>query len=157
MSMAIHHLQSPMQKLGCLTPLSLGEFTALVQHKSDDTVPGSNTTKALSIHSSHLTQWLLGLYRTVPGDKKKKKKKGCSVRRRGFQAILPLEVKIPRNRLLKLNIMFPRSKSETFNFMLFAFLLIYICIFRKYSMFSSIPHDCPILLWCTAIEWLAMS
>lgn len=72
MSAAIHHQQSPAQKLGCPIPLSLGEFTALVQDKSDDTVPGSDIAKALSIHSSHLTQWLLNLCRTGPGDIKKK-------------------------------------------------------------------------------------
>lgn len=128
--MAMHQPQSPAQKLGCLISLSLGEFTALVQHKSDDTIPGSNITKALSIHSSHLTQWL----QNWPGDNKKKIKK-CSVRRRGvFQAILPLEVKMPRNRLLKLTWLtqckYYVSKLQVWNIQLYAvFIFIYIYIY----------------------------
>lgn len=41
--MALRHQQSPAQKLGCPSPLSFGESTALLLHKSDYTIPGSNS------------------------------------------------------------------------------------------------------------------
>lgn len=40
--MALQHLQSPAQNLGCPSPLSFGESTALPLHKSDYTIPGSD-------------------------------------------------------------------------------------------------------------------
>lgn len=40
--MALQHLQSPAQKLGGPSPLSFGESTALLPHKSDYTIPGSD-------------------------------------------------------------------------------------------------------------------
>lgn len=147
---------------GGLITLSLGESIDLVQHKSDDTVPGSDVIKALSIHSSHLAHWLLGLCKIGSGTKKKR----CSVRREGwFQAMVSSSgSENTQKQTLKTNMTYivkilffqgPSLKHSTsccFHF----FMYVYICIFIKYPVLSSIPRDCPILLRCTTIEWLAM-
>lgn len=121
--MALQHLQSPAQNLGCPSPLSFGESTALLLHKSDYTILGSEiwacTTPTKS--SVCLGSAELGL---VIKQKKKHAQSEVGESRGRFQAILPLEVKIPRNRLLKLTRLTPCkyyvSKVQVWNIQLYA-------------------------------------